>query len=387
MSIQKLPSGQYRAQVYDPASGKNVSVSKVLNPAEMRKLGSGNGTTFRLKTCAKQARERAREKLSTRRSGKTVAEFRDTWLTDPLFLRPKRSTMIHNAERTKAFAERYGALALTAVDDEIVSEWLAGGRRNGCVPALRAMFNDARKAKAGRLLVTNPFADLGIERTHGNKHRQPPDEKLMWRMVEVATKPNSKTGRLLVPPSFGDYLETACFTAMRPGELDALQWPQIRWKDGEIDVTIQWNATVGEFTEPKYGPYKVALVGHAREVLLRAKARRDNDSQFVFATTRGTHYTPSSRNHHWNRVRIKADIEDMTLYLATRHYFGWYAVNVLGLDTAIVAAQLGHKDGGKLVEELYGHPEISRRLAKVREAFAATGQVRPLRAVEGGESA
>jgi hypothetical protein len=30
MSIQKLPSGRYRAQVYDASTGKLLSVSKVL---------------------------------------------------------------------------------------------------------------------------------------------------------------------------------------------------------------------------------------------------------------------------------------------------------------------------------------------------------------------
>jgi hypothetical protein len=43
----------------------------------------------------------------------------------------------------------------------------------------------------------------------------------------------------------------------------------------------------------------------------------------------------------------------MTLYLGARHYFGWYVVNVLQLDPAIVAEQLGHKDGGQFVEHVH----------------------------------
>jgi hypothetical protein len=60
--------------------------------------------------------------------------------------------------------------------------------------------------------------------------------------------------------------------------------------------------------------------------------REQGDSQFVFTTIRGTHYTPSSRTHHWNRVRAAAGLGDTTLYMATRHHFGWYPLNVLGLD-------------------------------------------------------
>ncbi len=104
----------------------------------------------------------------------------------------------------------------------------------------------------------------------------------------------------------------------------------------------------------------------------------------MFSTIRGTHYTPSSRTHHWNRVRAAAGLGDVPLYLATRHYFGWYALNVLELDSAIIAEQLGHKDGGKLVEQLYGHPDRKRRLAKIRQAFESADNVRQLRAVGGG---
>jgi hypothetical protein len=48
MSVMKLPSGRWRAQVHDPVLGHNVSVSRVL----------GGPGTFATKTEAKRARER-----------------------------------------------------------------------------------------------------------------------------------------------------------------------------------------------------------------------------------------------------------------------------------------------------------------------------------------
>jgi integrase len=349
MSVTKLPSGRWRAQVFDPSSGKNVSVSTLLG-------GSG---TFRTKSEAKTARERARERLKARHGDKgvTVAVFAERWTTDPLFSRPKESTNIFNRERIKHFVERYGHVLMTAVDDDVVSEWLTGGLRVGTVPSLRAMFNDAASAKGGRLIERNPFAGLGLRKTQGNRHRQPPPEEQMWSLVGHA--------RRLTPPSFAAWLEVACFTAMRPGELDALSWRQIDFDAGTIMVDVQWNVKTRSFTEPKYGPYTIALVKHARERLLA----RSRDARFVFTTLRGTHYTPSSRNHHWNRVRSAAGLGGMTLYLATRHYFGYYALNVLELEPSVIAVQLGHRDGGKLVEELYGHRDHRKSLAKIREAF------------------
>jgi hypothetical protein len=57
----------------------------------------------------------------------------------------------------------------------------------------------------------------------------------------------------------------------------------------------------------------------------------------VFTTLRATHYTPSSRCFHWNRVRCAAGLGSVPLYLATRHWFGWYALNVLDLPPHVIA--------------------------------------------------
>jgi integrase len=372
MSVQKLPSGRWRAQVHDPACGKNISVGKVL----------GGASTFKTKTDAKQARAKARDRLqqTSGRDALTVADWRERWTTDPLFQRPKESTNVHNAERTAAFAERFGSVSVAAMGtdrgDAITAEWLAGGRRNGSVSALRAMFNDAMSAKGGRLLDRNPFAGLGIAKGKGNAEKQPPSEADLELMLGHA--------RELTPPSFAAYLEFGGLSAARPSELDALRWEWVRWDDGEVDLREQWSAKVRKFTEPKYGPYTIALTARARQVLLTMK-RDSADSPFVFNTLRGTHYTPSSRNHHWNRVRAAAGFGNAyTLYLATRHYFGWYATNVLELPPDVVARQLGHKDGGRLVAQLYGHLDGKLARRRIRTAFDSAGTVTPLRVVGEG---
>jgi integrase len=262
---------------------------------------------------------------------------------------------------------------LHQVGNSIVGEWLTGGRRNSTVQALGTMFNDAMSAKAGRLIDHNPFAGLGLHKTKGNKDRRPPSQKQMETMILIA--------REITPPSFAAYLEFGCLSAARPGELDALRWPWVRFEDDEVDIREQWSAKVRKFTAPKYGPYTIALVARARELLLNMP-RAQVDSQFVFLTNCGHHYTPSSRTHHWNRVRCSAGLPEMTLYLATRHYFGWYALNVLELEPHVIAEQLGHRDGGRLVVELYGHPDKARARRRIREAFDGAGKVRPLRIIK-----
>ena len=64
-----------------------------------------------------------------------------------------------------------------------------------------------------------------------------------------------------------------------------------------------------------------------------------------------------------------AGLGNVDLYTATRHYFGWYAFNVLGLPDHVIALQFGHRDGGKLVRTTYGHPDAAIARDRVREAF------------------
>lgn len=359
MSIQKLGPGRYRAQVY--ANGRNVSVGKVL----------GGSSVFPSKAKAVQARAMARERLRTAVTrGPTVAEWAERWWTDPLFAPPKESTALWRREVTHAFVDQHGSMLLRDVDDDVVGAWLAGGNRAWTAPGLAKMFADAASRKAGRLIASNPWRDLGLQKSTGNKHKPPPPEELVWSMIRHA--------RRLTAPSFAAWLQFAAFTGMRPGEIDALRPDAIDFEKGRVWVGEQFNPKVRAFTLPKNGQTREAiLTPPAREALLALPREK-----FVFTTLRGTHYTPSSRHASWNKVRSAAGYAD-TLYLATRHFAGWYMVNVLELPSEDVAIALGHTDGGELVRTLYGHREKDRALARVQAAYESVGNVTPLRVIEG----
>jgi integrase len=232
------------------------------------------------------------------------------------------------------------------------------------------MFNDAATAAAGLLVDRNPFSRLGLRSTRGRRDVQPPTQADIARLVALADE--------LTPPSFAAYLDVAVHTGMRPGELDALRWSKIDFREETIVVDEQWNVKTRTFEQPKHHHVRrIALTQPARDRLLDLP----RESDFAFTTLRGSHYRPSSRAHHWNRIRCSAGL-DGDLYLVTRHYFGWYAFNVLGLPDHVVALHLGHRDGGKLVRTLYGHPDEAIARDRVREAFrqAPTAPV-PLRRV------
>jgi integrase len=346
VSVTKLPSGRWRAQVYDPATGKNLSVSHVL----------GGPGTFATKTEAKQARHRARERLGEICARDvTVRGFWERWTTDPLFARPKESSDIRRRELTKAFAKRYGDVPIFQVGDEM----LAGGRRAGTVQGLSSMFNDAASMKAGRLIDRNPFEKLGISRGKGRRDQQPPSEEKAWEIIACA--------RRLSCPSFAAWLQVAAFTGLRPGELDALRWERIDFDRDRIIVAEQFSAATRKFDTPKNHQRREApLTAHARSAL-EGLAR---ESEFCFVSLRAEHWRPSSRAYHWKAVRAAAGWEG-SLYLATRHFAGWYMVNVLEMPSEDVAIALGHQDGGNLVRRLYGHRDKHWALDRIVSAYAS----------------
>ena len=228
------------------------------------------------------------------------------------------------------------------------------------------MFNDAASAKGGRLVLVNPFANLRVRRTRGNRDKTPPAEAVVWELIAAARK--------LTNPGFAAWLQVACFTGMRPGELDALRWTAVDLDLNRVDVGEQFSSRTGSFTLPKNGHRRSAiLTPHARQALVELP----RESEFCFTHLRGRHWTASARAYHWKAVKAAADYGG-SLYLATRHFFGAYATNVLGLDSEDVAIALGHTDGGQLVRLLYGHRETELALDRVAAAYQQRSNVRPL---------
>jgi integrase len=348
----KLPSGRWRGRVVDHRTGKQVAPHAII----------GGAKTYATKRQAERAEDEARDALlGIAERGTTVREFWTDWRTSPLWARPSESTNLHNAERTRGFVERYGDLPIHTIDHTVVAEWLKGGANRGTVPALRAFFNDARRPQAGMLIDRNPFANLGLRQLRGRKDIKPPDQATAARMLAAADEST--------PPSFAAWLLTAVWSAARPGELDALRWTDVDFQAEEIRIERQWNAKTRTITGPKHGSVRtIAMTEPVRARLLDLP----RESESLFVTIRNTHYTPSSRCFHWNRVRAAVGLGNTALYLATRHWFGWWALNVAGLPPHQIALQLGHEDGGQLVRELYGHPDAAIARERIREASRAT---------------
>ena len=352
----RLPSGRWRGRVRDPRNGKQVAPHTII----------GGAKTYPTERQAERAEDAARDVLlDLAERGKTVGEWWQEWTTDPLWARGE-STNLHYAERIRAFAQRYGDRPLRSIDSLVVAEWLKGGENVGTVPTLCTMFNDARRPHAGMLIDANPFAGLRLKRSKGRKHVQPPAPGEVARLIAAADD--------LCPPSFAGYLFCACYTAMRPGEIDALRWEDLDFTPG--GRVHRRGASVEREDGEDHQP-EARFVRDDRHG--RAAARPPARPAARIGVGLHDPTRPPLRAEHAQpplepRPR-GVGLGNTALYEATRHYFAWYLLNVAELPDHVVAAQLRHDDGGSLVRELYGHPDAAIARERIRAAFRTAAPV------------
>jgi integrase len=338
MSVYRRPNGKWVVQVFDAGLRRS------------RQVG-----TYQTRKEAKAAEADATAR-ATAGGRETIASFTNRWLD--IFPRPKASTNAHNTERVRAFAEQHKRRRVDSITVEEARAWAL--RHPSTLPALRAMFNDARRLG---LITTNPFAGLGIERSRGR--RDLPSEWLtatdIDRLADTALRVHGEYG-----PVMAAMVTFAAYTGIRPGELFALDFADI---DGSVlHVHRAADSRTRTITTPKNG--------HGRDVVLPRRAReavdrmpRLYDQQAVFVAPRGGRLWAPHFNWLWNPVRAAFGRPTMAFH-ELRHFCATYLLE-RGLSPADVAVQLGHRDGGALVMSTYGHP--SERAAKARILAAVDG--------------
>lgn len=354
MTLSKLPNGRWRARIW--REGKDVSVSAVLG---------GPSVSYATKREARDAYDKARGLLreNSALEGTSVRDWWERWTTQAIYQRPKQSTNISRRRKTRGFVEAYGDRPIASISRRHVAEWRESGKRDSTLPDLRAMWNDAVRAE---LVESNPFANLGLRKSRGNRDVEPPSEQTVWALIKAARKVST--------PYFAAWLQVAAFTGMRPGELDALRWDCVDFQESRIHVAEQLSAVSGTYTLPKNGKRRYApLTGQARDALVGIA----HVSDFCFVNLSNGPWTSMARAHHWNVTRAAAGF-DGTLYQATRHFAASYMLNELGLQAADVAIALGHEDGGRLIESTYGHRDKDRTLDKVVQAYQSRENVVPI---------
>ena len=307
LMANQLPSGRWRGRVRHPGTGKQSTAAAHRRADDLRDRRD-----------AERAEDEHVTRCSAPPSAASPSASSGPTGRRPAVGAPRESTNLHNLERTRAFVDATATARSRPIDALDVAAWLKGGANVGTVAALRAMFNDARRPQAGMLVDRNPFAEPRAKQSQGPQGRPAARPGATARMIAAADE--------LTPPSLRRLPADRLLVGgqARRARRAALERPRLRAET--IRIERQWNAKVRKFTAPKHGSRRtIAMTEPVRERLLAAARVRVGVHHDPRART-----TRRARNHHWNRVARRRPRE-RRLYLATRHFYGWYALNVLEL--------------------------------------------------------
>lgn len=320
----------------------------------------------------------------------TISTFAARWTRD--FPRPKQSTNDRYHADAARFAKKFGDRKLNEISVPEARSYAMAHKHD--LGSLRAMYSDARR---DGLVLSNPFSELGISKGPGRKHIVPITAEELGELAELALSLGD-FGRV-----FRSVIRFAAYTGLRPGEVFGLDWDDIDFEAETVHVRQQLHK--GRLTLPKSNKTrKVFLPPPAAQALRDLPSRvpkpicEISGTAMLFPGKLDQRIRQNALWMYWTPVRTAfvAKLDDgrrrefqqagkasLDFYSITRHFCATTLIEQ-GVESWIVARQLGHEDGGRLVEKLYGHPRDEVARERLKRAFAAPTK---LRAVEGAEEA
>jgi integrase len=308
---------------------------------------------------------RAKVELSRRQdvSELTCGEWAERFLAR--YQRDRKDSSYETASSAlRLFINDFGEQPIVSVTRLEAMDWaerVAAYR----LPVVVTLFNAAVDAE---LVERNPFRGLS-RRSRGRSDEHPPTTEEMDRLIAGC----SALG--WYAPQMRALLVFAAYSGMRPGELFALEWPDIDFD--AMRVRVGRRVYKGRVDLPKSNKVRtIALTPPAREAILGHPTRQDG--QLVFRAKRGGRLSQPTLSSYWAQVLSRAGLS-FDFYLATKHWCVHYMHATLGLPPRVIAEQMGWTLRGVLkLLAVYGHGDIGA-LEEIDRAFRAN--VTPLRAV------
>ncbi|MBM9604213.1 tyrosine-type recombinase/integrase [Desulfopila inferna] len=153
---------------------------------------------------------------------------------------------------------------------------------------------------------------------------------------------------------YTDFFTVAFFTGMRFGEMAALKWENVSFKLGVIKV--KETRVRGEEGRPKTnGSVRdIKMMPPVIEALTNLKARKKNNSPYVFVNKSNNPLLPNSINYHvWKPGLRKAGLKPRSLY-QTRHTFATLMLDS-GELPGWVQKMMGHESLKMILEKYYSY--------------------------------
>jgi integrase len=289
----------------------------------------------------------AKARTGPPRSRVTCDAYVDHWL-EGYAQRAKDSSYETAESALSKFKTDWKGIPLAVVTRMEAEKWARENKWR--VPVVVTLLNAAVKAE---LIDRNHFAGLS-HKGPGRKHMTPLTPQEVDRLAAIAERLHGR--------SMGSFVTFAAYTALRVGEMYGLEWDDLDLAANRINVNRR--VYRGRTDLPKSNRIRqVSLTPPAREALKGL----DRSKQWVFVNKRGKRLSQSSLSYAFEGIR-GAFGRHVTPH-ELKHFCGYYLYVILGLPDRVVAEQLGHSDGGKLVRELYGHGNVGA-LEEIDAAFA-----------------
>jgi integrase len=320
----------------------------------------------------------------------TVATFCARWIRD--YPRNKESTNDRYRADAARFAKAHGSHKLHEIDKPTALAYVQKHPHDHA--ALRAMYGDAEREG---LALRNPFSNLRIGKGRGRRDIVAVTPEELDRLADLALASHDPD----FGPVFRSIIIVAAYTGLRPGELFGLDRSDVDFEAETLHVRQQFHKR--RLTLPKSNTTRTVFLPPPAAQALRELPRRVPEpvcgysgTAMLFPGKLKERITQSALSTYWKPVRVAFEAtllaerlrefreaagpgKPAVEFYGLRHFCATYLIEQ-GVESWIVAKQLGHSDGGGLVEQVYGHPRDEVARERLRKVFGAN--VKPLRATK-----
>lgn len=217
-----------------------------------------------------------------------------------------------------------------------------------------------KKAQADDLVAKN-YVDFADNITVVSKKRIPYTKEELRLMIEHSSG------------WFKVFLTLVFSTGLRTGEAIGLQWEDIDFNNGFIDLKRSITKSVisdetDTTNKTKNHSRIIPLDNTLRDELMKYYKDKANDT-WVFVNKDNTYFSDSKsiNKYYWKPLLAKLEIEDRDLY-TTRHTYATIMKNN-GADESWLKSVLGHKQSSTVLNDVYFTHESSKEDIEMANNF------------------
>jgi integrase len=290
------------------------------------------------------------------------------------------STVRHLREGLRAFIREFHDRPLDSFSRNEALTWIRPKGAN-IQQAVRQFFNHALERE---LIPRNQFVRPGASKKKRRVDR--PDFEIITNEQYERLRRCARESRT---DEYGQVLEGMVLavgeTAMRPAEIFALHWPEIRLDENLIHVKRSIDLDTGKITWPKDDDGRLVVMSpafreHIETIPRTGKIVNREMGQIVYPAPQGGYMRRSSWSSYWNAIRVAAGMPGQDFYELKHRAIQWMVDPIedggLGLDSATAAEMVGHDDGGYLIATVYTKLAKRRAIARAQRAMDAYQQRR-----------